>query len=324
MTYPKNIFTPQEWVAYTKQQVPYMVSVVCPVYNQLSCIRQCLDGVLMQKTSFDFELVVHDDASTDGTTDVLREYAEIYPDKVRLVLQAANQYSKKHVLVGHQLLWSNVKGKYISFCEGDDYWIDALKLQKQVDFLETHPDYTMCFHNVEVISNVASEIMRFSHLEERDYTAKEIYEKWSIPTCSAVYRNFLPASVFTDTHIYIADIFIYLNLALRGKIFCMNQNMGAYRRHDAGLSFGIDAQRAILLAHQYLFMAKYFKDNPDLVQISNAKALGYCSTLMYALPDVTKKQKLALLPAFQALRGNRLLSFSTLSFIYTYIVKKRK
>lgn len=120
-----------------------LVSIRCTTYNHAQYIRQCLDGFVMQKTNFRFEAIVHDDASTDGTDKIILEYAEKYPSIIIPVIEEENQYSKGNGSVT-RIVESYMRGKYIAFCEGDDYWTDPYKLQKQVDFLEAHPDYGMC------------------------------------------------------------------------------------------------------------------------------------------------------------------------------------
>ena len=121
-----------------------MVTIRCLTYNHEPYIRQCLDGFVMQKTNFRFEAIVHDDASTDGTAAIVREYAEKYPDIIKPIFETENQYSKKDGSI-RRIMNEHTHGKYIAMCEGDDYWIDPLKLQKQVDFLEANPEYGMCF-----------------------------------------------------------------------------------------------------------------------------------------------------------------------------------
>ena len=126
---------------------PVMVSIRCITYNHAPYIRQCLDGFVMQKTNFRFQAVVHDDASTDGTTEIVREYAEKYPDIIIPMYEEENRWSKHDGTLLTCML-PLMTGKYWAECEGDDYWIDPYKLQKQVDFLETHPDYGLVRTNV--------------------------------------------------------------------------------------------------------------------------------------------------------------------------------
>ncbi len=120
-----------------------LVSIRCTVYNHAPYLRECLEGFVMQKTNFPFEAIVHDDASTDSSATIIREYAEKYPDIIIPVLEDENQFSKGAGRVT-RIVDTYMRGKYIAFCEGDDYWTDPYKLQKQVDFLNAHPDYGMC------------------------------------------------------------------------------------------------------------------------------------------------------------------------------------
>ena len=117
-----------------------LVSIQCLVYNHEPFLRQCLDGFVMQKTNFKFEAIIHDDFSTDGSAAIIREYAEKYPHIIKPIFETENQYSKRDGSLGRKMYDASC-GKYIAICEGDDYWIDPLKLQKQVDFLETNQEY---------------------------------------------------------------------------------------------------------------------------------------------------------------------------------------
>ena len=124
-----------------------LVSICCLSFNHAPFIRKCLDGFLMQETSFPVEILIHDDASTDGTDKIIREYAEKYPDRIFPLFEEENKYS--HGYKGKMDLafnYSRARGKYVATCEGDDYWTDPMKLQKQVAFMEAHPEYSVCFH----------------------------------------------------------------------------------------------------------------------------------------------------------------------------------
>ena len=131
------------------EEICPLVSVVCTTYNHEKYIRQCLDGFVMQKTTFPIEIIVHDDASTDDTVRIVKEYEEKYPNLFNNIYRTENWYSRGKDIWGY-LFDQKARGKYIALCEGDDYWIDPYKLQKQVDFLEGHPEYSMCFHNAMV------------------------------------------------------------------------------------------------------------------------------------------------------------------------------
>ena len=129
------------------EQMAPAVTVYCLAYNHEKYIRKTLDGFVMQKTDFPFEVIVHDDASTDGTAQIIREYADRYPKLFHPILQKENQYSGQgHIF--RRFIHPLIRGKYIAACEGDDYWTDPYKLQKQYDILETHPECVLCAHSV--------------------------------------------------------------------------------------------------------------------------------------------------------------------------------
>lgn len=132
-----------------------LVSVRCITYNHENYIAQALDGFLMQKTNFPFEVIVHDDASPDRTADIVREYEKKYPAIIKAIYQTENQYSKRDGTIA-RILNEACKGKYIAFCEGDDYWIDENKLQMQVDFLENNPEYSAYYGNIECIDGTGN------------------------------------------------------------------------------------------------------------------------------------------------------------------------
>ena len=130
----------QNW----NSEIP-LVSISCITYNHEPYIAQALNGFLMQKTSFPFEVLIHDDASTDRTADILREYEKKFPNLIKPIYQKENQYSKGFTSVSATWNFPRAQGKYIALCEGDDYWIDENKLQMQVDFLEKNPEYGLTY-----------------------------------------------------------------------------------------------------------------------------------------------------------------------------------
>ena len=133
---------------YKNSENEILVSVICLAYNHEKYIKSALDGFVNQKTNFKFEVLVHDDASTDNTAMIIREYQRAYPEIIKPVFQAENQYSK-HIGIISNFLLPDAKGKYLAFCEGDDYWCDENKLQIQVDYLESNESFVACVHNTE-------------------------------------------------------------------------------------------------------------------------------------------------------------------------------
>lgn len=130
------------------------VSVICITYNQIKYIEKALRSIVSQKTNFRFEVIVHDDASTDGTTDIVRTFSKKYPDLIIPILQNDNQYSKN--IRATSLVLPKARGKYFAFCEGDDYWCDEFKLQKQYNVMEANPDCSICVHKTQNINEDGS------------------------------------------------------------------------------------------------------------------------------------------------------------------------
>src|SRR5690606_17349075 len=171
------------------------VTVACITFNHAPYILKCLEGIFMQVCDFDFEVIIHDDCSTDGTQDIIKEYVRPYKDKVRLILQDVNQYSRgKKPLI--DFILPVARGKYIAFCEGDDYWIDINKLQKQVDLLERDPSLSFCSHSVNTVDSDGKIVKENLMTEKIDYySATEIISGF-FPTLSLMFKN-LPLN-YTD------------------------------------------------------------------------------------------------------------------------------
>lgn len=172
-----------------------LVSVSVITYNHGKYIRQCLDGILMQKVNFPYEILIHDDASPDDTADIIREYWEKYPTVIKPILQTENRYSRG--LPISKLNYDRAKGKYIAFCEGDDYWTDDGKLQMQVDFLEEHGEYVGTAHNVRTIDQnyqVLDESKHCYPIRPAHVFGKEDAVKFQLvgQTASLLHRNIFP------------------------------------------------------------------------------------------------------------------------------------
>lgn len=170
------------------REIPLMVTIRCITYNHESYIRQCLEGFIMQKTNFRFEAIVHDDASTDGTATIIREYAEKYPDIIKPIFETENQYSK-HDGSLQRIMSEHTHGKYVAICEGDDYWTDPLKLQKQVDFLEENHQYGMCY--MKVLKFYQSESRLGEIYGGPSITFDDLLKENSIPTLTTMFRKSL-------------------------------------------------------------------------------------------------------------------------------------
>lgn len=220
-----------------KNQQPIVVTIRCVTYNHEPYLRQCLDGFVMQKTNFAFEAIVHDDASTDGTAAIVKEYAEKYPDIIKPIFETENQYSKRDGSIRRIMNDATSKTtKYIALCEGDDYWTDPLKLQRQFDFMEANPEYSLCFHPayVKFEDNIQEENL-YRKWEDKDYSCLEILEQWTIPTASVFYRRDALKDEYhkisSNPDFLFGDIVLFTYLGQQGKIKCINTYMSVYRRN---------------------------------------------------------------------------------------------
>lgn len=206
------------------------VSVMSPVYNQADIVRSCLDGIVNQRTDFAFELLVHDDASIDGTADIIREYAARYPQIVRPVLQTENQYSKG-VLIGKEFLYPIARGEYVALCDGDDCWTDPLKLQKQVDYLDSHPECGLVYGRVNMVD--AADGSFICEWGDECPSLHSLIERNVVPAMTAMFRRALWDDYQRDVnpeqyHWLMGDYPLWLYLAGCSSLHCFPEVMGRY------------------------------------------------------------------------------------------------
>ena len=174
-----------------------LVSICCLTYNHAPFIRNCIDGFIAQQTDFPIEILVHDDASTDGTDGIVREYADKYPEIIFPLFEEENQYSRGYAgKMDIEFNYSRARGKYIAYCEGDDYWTDPSKLQRQVDFMEAHPDYSVCFHRCKRLDNCTGKMYNDEcwHVlsqgqEGVDITVEMFFKSWITQPLTMVFRR---------------------------------------------------------------------------------------------------------------------------------------
>lgn len=233
-----------------KDSNPLMVSIRCIAYNQEAYIRQCLDGFVMQKTNFRFEAIVHDDASTDGTADIIKEYAAKYPDIIKPILESENQYSKGGNIL-YNIMENHLYGKYVCICEGDDYWTDPNKLQKQVDYLESHPDCVLVHTGVAFVDKKSS-IIEEKHFDDTNIDYKKyIIEKGNpIVSASVCYRRDvdLEWGSIRETmpfKLMMGDKPHWIFLATKGTFKYLHEITTAYRILDTSASHHKNPEKAL-------------------------------------------------------------------------------
>ena len=204
-----------------------LVSVRCITYNHEPYIAQALDGFLMQKTNFPFEVIVHDDASTDRTAEIIREYEARFPKIIKPIYETENQYSKRDGSL-RRIMDAACKGKYIAFCEGDDYWIDENKLQRQVDFLEKNDSYSISSENSYILFTKTNRITLFSYYPECDLLKEDLLIKRRFATGSVLCKSIHIKQLSTKYDLY--DIHYWCLLSEKGKIHYSPIVSSVYRR----------------------------------------------------------------------------------------------
>jgi glycosyltransferase involved in cell wall biosynthesis len=206
-----------------------LVSVCLITYNHEKYIRQAIEGVLMQKLTFDWEFIIADDYSTDGTRAILTEYQEKYPERIKLIFQEKNVGPAKNWLD----LITAPQSKYIAYFEGDDYWTDENKLQKQVDFLEKNPNFTLCHSDVNVLT-VDGTVIDNHSLKSWNYKKDVLDYRLAIfvPlafSCTSVFRNTLPVKKLS-TNVKAGDWMIWVLLTLQGDAKFLKEKQAVYRQ----------------------------------------------------------------------------------------------
>ena len=207
------------------------VSVICVTYNHEPYIRDALEGFVMQQTDFAYEVLIHDDASTDKTAEIIREYERKYPDLIKPVYQTKNQYSQG-VNISTVFLFPKVKGKYIALCEGDDYWTSPHKLQKQYEALEQHPEVDMCAHSSWILSNDGKMEESAASPVDTVLAAEQMIARDGgyVNTNTVMYRAALNHEIPPFRRIMEYDYTLKVHGALRGGIYYLHDFMSVYRK----------------------------------------------------------------------------------------------
>lgn len=278
----KNHFNAEisEQVCYLK---PF-VAIQCFVYNHESFLRDCFEGFVMQQTNFPFVAVVHDDASTDGSTAIIREYEEKYPHIFKPIYETENQFSKHDGSLERivNATINAIGAKYVAMCEGDDYWIDPLKLQKQVDFMEANPDCVCHSHNSLVLNSETQDIILFNKrmFHIKDYNLSSFLSMgWFTPTQSLLYRQDA-YNYFDDMPCFMhGDYSLLLNIQLKEGHYLRYENevMSVYR--DGGWA-----------SKNYKELDLY-DDFIDLLQYFRSKSSHSCDDVFDEQIELQKKEK---------------------------------
>ncbi len=291
-----------------------LVSICCLTYNHKLFIKECLEGFVNQQCNFDFEVLIHDDASTDGTSDIIREYQQKYPDIIKAIIQTENQFSKG-IGVNRVYNFPRAKGKYIALCEGDDYWTDSLKLQKQVDFLENHSEVVVCYHDRSVLKFngelIKAPFKMFNNLKETTIIESNKMIDIFMPLLTMMLRTesvreYMKLDV---KGVFGGDTFLRAFLSTKGKAAYLNFDGAVYRKHGGGIFTSLNnkidkCKKAIQTREQIL--ARIVGVSKKNVYISILK--NYIVIFLFSLKNLKVIEAIRVLP--KVLKYSLLVIFS--------------
>lgn len=293
-----------------------LVSICCITFNHAAYIKKCLDGFVMQQTKFPFEVIIHDDASIDGTQEIIKDYINRFPDLFVPILQKENQYSKGVKRILATFCYPISKGKYIALCEGDDYWTDPLKLQKQVDFMEAHPNSTLCYTDVsfriEKENRIIPSVFESYYLARHHGFSELLVNKAYLAPCSWLVKKeyFIIPSELSDAIDGTFAMALY-NFA-EGQVYYINQTTCTYRVLENSASHLTDKFKMYIRAKGLYFIQKYYINKyldklPDseIRQIKNNEFKGLLLHAWYYKDEPMK---------------NEIKSYSRLSLKYRILI----
>jgi glycosyltransferase involved in cell wall biosynthesis len=277
-----------------------LVRVFVATYNQAKYIRDCLNGILMQKTDFPFEICIYDDCSTDGTSDIAREYAEKYPNIIADI-QPENLYSDKkeqwHAIVFRRLKEHNCK--YLAFCEGDDYWTDPFKLQIQADFLENHSDFSMCTGGVirkyESTGKEEIDMVARGQSIGFEYDFYFSYLNYAVHTLTRMIRvDAIPEYEITLKYKYFRDVHLAYYILKKGKGYYFKRIFGVYNQLESGVFANLNSFEKLDINRKVLDELYYeTRDEEQLKDLLLSKTKG-----IIASRSKTEKERIYLLKEF--------------------------
>lgn len=263
------------------------ITIYCLTYNHVDYIRETLEGFLMQNTEYKYKVFVYDDASTDGTSDILREYRKNYPDIFDIYIAERNTYNNPNrYRIFLELYREHIIGKYVAWCEGDDCWISPFKLQLQVEYLEKHSECSMVAHAAEWLDCRANEVKEYHpYMEDKYLSAEEVIlqANGNLPTASLVMRREVLIRDEKFPACDVGDIPMQLYALYQGKIFYFNKIMSKYRYMHEGSWTGIFDSDIVMAWIHKLNMADFYEKYDiysqykfhNLIQVKKRKYLYF-------------------------------------------------
>ena len=283
----------KKYVHDVRNDSSILVAIYCLVYNHEPYLRDCFEGFVMQKTNFRFMAIVHEDCSTDNSAAIIREYEEKYPDLFCPIYETENQYKKHDGSIDKQMnkMIVSYGAKYVAICEGDDYWTDPHKLQKQVEFLEAHPEYSVCWHRCKrwIVKNntyIDDECSKLFSLDKKgvDIDVATYFSHWYTQPLTMVYRRDSLDLDWSRKFKFFRDMHLMYNLLQHGKGYLFSFVGGVYTMHDGGLAGTISRKQYcdISLPMDREFFWKTLEEGPRI---------NYLATLDTCVKVYAKNEK---------------------------------
>ena len=267
------------------------LSICMITYNHTDYLKQAIDGVLMQKTNFDYELVIANDNSPDNSDEIIQDYIKTHPEghKIKYLHNTLNIGMMPNFVKA----LTNCSGEYIALCEGDDYWTDANKLQKQVDFLDNNLDYSICFHHASIDTKGVITEDAITLKSNQTTTIEDLAKGNYIHTCSVVFRN----KLFNQFPSYFAkapvgDYFLHMLNARFGKIYCIEEIMANYRVHETSYWSSKQQEERTAIWIDFLEnMKENFTAEIQILLTNQIEAVKRSAIVVIKKPSITKKIK---------------------------------
>lgn len=305
------------------------VSISCITYNHEPYIRECLDGFMMQQCDFDFEVLIHDDASTDGTQEIIKEYQDKYPEIIKPIFQTENQWSKGVRMIGTKFNVPRAKGKYIALCEGDDYWTDPLKLQKQVEFMKANPSVIFCFHGCLrklEDKNIIIPYVGLKKFQNMKFIKKKLLFKrlgGTFATATSLFNIELCEFINEYSEFFVnGDEALLFAAIQKGEIGYISDVMAVYRTSDSNWSSKNNHYSEKLKNYElFIFnVSKLLKKNIKEEYKENLKITISHKTYQILIAKVNyTHDKVEVFRFYKSLR-KRLKPIDTLKFFYRWIL----
>lgn len=302
-----------------------LVSIRCITYNQAQYISNALDGFLMQETSFPFEIIVHDDASTDNTAYIIAQYEKKFPEIVKPIYEKENQYSKKDNTL-NSIILPKLTGKYTAYCEGDDFWTDKKKLQMQVDFLENNPDYGFCCTDVDIYYDYKKRYERSITKRQKNHLDFQngIKSSGYLLNLTWLFRTDLYKKIINENTTFFCDsaLQLFYEFCLRTKCKYINSVTGVYRRNTNGVSFFSkeqDRKKYEYFKSCFLLILQYL---PKFNCSEEMESEIYIKNIEYVLKPAIKYEDEEIIQLFLTFTNNRKGMF--LCELYDIINQKEK